>query len=281
VKANNGAKTLGGNAGLTNINGKPINLVKVGKQDGSPIVFIHGLGGSKDFWTPLIKTSGLDTDHQIYLYDFEGHGLTPTSPKHKISITSLTKDVRGVFDHANIELNGTLIAHYMGCLVALDSVLSNPGRVSKLVLVGPPPAPLPDAASKATHARAALVRQKGMAAVVDAVAAAGTSSATQRSIPMAYTGVGLSLLAQDPEGYAKACTALAEASQAFDRAAVDTDILIITGSEDKVSPVSLCEQYAKNSSSRGRNLEVLSEVGHWHVFEDPAGVAKHIKSSFG
>jgi pimeloyl-ACP methyl ester carboxylesterase len=241
-------------------------------------VFVHGLGGSLDFWTPLVKTTGLDADHQLYLFDFEGHGLSPTSPKSKITIASLADDLLGVFDHAGIAANGTLIAHSMGCLVALQFVLSNPGRVGKLILVGPPPSPLPEAASKGTLARATLVRQKGMAAVVDTVANAGTSSVTQQSKPMAYTGVRLSLLAQDPEGYAKACTALAEATNTLNIGAVDSDVLIVTGTEDKVSPVVLCEQYIKISPSGKRHLEVLKDVGHWHVFEDPEGVARHVKA---
>ncbi|OQO13032.1 hypothetical protein B0A48_02496 [Cryoendolithus antarcticus] len=278
LQPSNTAKSLGGTTGLVEINGKPTNVIKSGKEGGSPVVFVHGLGGSVDFWTPLIKTAGLESTHSLYLFDFEGHGLSPTKPQSKISISSLADDIRGVFDYAKIESGGTLIAHSMGCLVAMSFVLRNPGRVQKLILVGPPPSPLPQAGSDGSHARAALVRQKGMAGVVDAVASAGTSAATQKSNPLAYAAVRMSLLGQDPEGYAKACTALAEATSTLEMGSIDADVLIITGSEDKVSPVALCEKYSEQKAAKKRKVEVLSNVGHWHVFEDPRGVADAISS---
>lgn len=131
-------------------------------------------------------------------------------------------------DNAKITSGATLVAHSMGCLVALNFVLANPGRVSKMILVGPPPSPLPEIGSKGSHARATLVRSKGTAAVVDAVASAGTSAKTQAENPLAVAAVRSSLLGQDPEGYAKACSALAEATAELDISAVDAETLILS-----------------------------------------------------
>lgn len=230
-----------------------------------------------DYWNPLIQAAGLNETHNLYQYDFEGHGLSPTSPLSKLSIASLASDVKDLFDHLSIKPGATLFAHSMGCLVAIRFVLDNPSLVSKLILVGPPPSPLPEAGSKGSYARAALARSKGMAAVVDAVASAGTSARTQASNPVAVSAVRLSLLGQDPEGYAKACAALAGATDTLDVSKIEPRTLIITGSEDKVSPPALCERYG-DALPNTTGVEVLADVGHWHVFEDPYGVADAVKA---
>lgn len=275
VQASNASKAPGG-AGLTTINGKPMHYLKAGSEGGSPVVFVHGLGGTMDYWTPLIEALGMRSSHALHLYDFEGHGLSPTSPLNEITIGSLAEDLKGVFDHAKITGGATLFAHSMGCLVAARFALNNPGLVSKLVLVGPPPSPLPEAGSKGFQERAALVRKKGMAAVVDTVATAGTSEKTKKSNALALTAVRLSLLGQDPEGYAKACSALAKsASTTLDFSEIQAETLIATGTEDKISPPQLCEKYQSQLKSC-KGVHVLQEVGHWHLFEDPDGVAKAV-----
>jgi pimeloyl-ACP methyl ester carboxylesterase len=87
----------------------------------------------------------------------------------------------------------------------------------------------------------------------------------------------MSLLGQDPEGYAKACAALAGA-HGLDFAAIQAKTVLITGSEDKVSPVQLCEEYMEQLNGKA-SLQVLDNVGHWHVFEDLEGVAKIVQDA--
>ena len=262
---------------LTTINGKQLNYVNKGVKGGLPIVFVHGLGGTLDYWTPLIMTAGLEKTHSLHLFDFEGHGLSTTSPLSVLSIGSLATDLKAVFENASISSGAVLIAHSMGCLIALDFVINNPRFVSKLVLVGPPPSPLPETPSKGSYARAAAVRAGGMSAVADTVATAGTSESTKSKNAVAFTAVKLSLLGQDPEGYAKACTALAAATATtLDVAKIKADVLIITGSEDKVGPPDLCRKY-QSLMPNAREPVILPDVGHWHVFEDCAGVSKAVE----
>lgn len=275
LQQTNAAKIVDSSS-LTQINNKPLYYKSFGQTSGSSIVFVHGLGGSTEFYDPLIQALGLERSHSLHCFDLEGHGSSPTSPLSTLSIESFAEDVRGVFEKANITTGATLVAHSMGCLVATQFVLSHPDKVTKLILLGPPPSPLPEAGRTATYARADTVRAKGMQSIVDAVAMAGTSGKTKASNPVAVTAVRLSLLGQDPEGYSKACAALAGA-KALDFSAVQPETLIITGSEDKVSPQQLCENYVKGRNGRA-SLQVLQDAGHWHIFEDLQGTADAIRT---
>jgi 2-keto-4-pentenoate hydratase/2-oxohepta-3-ene-1,7-dioic acid hydratase in catechol pathway/pimeloyl-ACP methyl ester carboxylesterase len=271
IRGSNTAKAPNGN-GLSWINGKRVHYQKSGVDNGPPAVFVHGLGGTMDYWAPLISAGDLGSTYALHLYDFEGHGLSPTSPLSELTLDSLADDLKGLFDHGGIPEGAVLFAHSLGCLIAVHFVLKHPGLVSKLILAGPPPSPLPEAGSKGSYARAALARSNGMSAVVDAVVCAGLSEKTKASRAVSVAAVRLSLLGQDPEGYAKACSALAKSTNTYlDFSRIPADTLIITGTEDKISPPQLCKKY--NDALQGRKgLKILQDVGHWHVFEDPEGV---------
>jgi pimeloyl-ACP methyl ester carboxylesterase len=228
----------------------------------SHVVFIHGLGGTSDYFSPLLKELG--TSSTLHLLDLEGHGLSPSSALSVLSISSFADDIRELLAHAGVK-NAVVVAHSMGALVAVKLALEDPSLVTKLVLMGPPPSPLPDAGNKAVHARAAAVRSQGMRGAVDTVVTAGTSSKTQETSPIAMSAVRLSLMGQSPEGYAKACTALANAA-GLDFSKLECETLVLTGAEDKTSPPGLCEKY--QSQIPHSKLEVLENVGHWHLFED-------------
>ncbi|KAI0110323.1 hypothetical protein GGR51DRAFT_86308 [Nemania sp. FL0031] len=273
---NNASKTAGGRAGLRMVNGKPISYHKIGSGNEN-IVFAHGLGGTKDYWTPLISTLSLAHSATLHLYDFEGHGLSPTHPLSQLSIESLAADLAGIFETAGISTSApaTLFAHSMSCLVAIKFSLNNPGLVKRLVLLNPPPSPLPQASGSLFLARAALVRTKGMVAIVDAAVDASTSDFSKRNNPLAIAATRLSLLGQDPEAYAKACHALSSARTRLEVEKLAAETFIITGKEDRFSTPSLCEEY-KNRIKGSRLLE-LENVGHWLVFEDTRGLATAIR----
>jgi pimeloyl-ACP methyl ester carboxylesterase len=265
-------KSCGG-VGLTTVGSKSLHYRKLGS--GSPIIFIHGLGGSSEFYTPLITALSLERSHTLHLLDIEGHGLSPTSALSSVSISSYANDFHALADQEGIQ-GATVIAHSMGCLVAMTLATKFPELVSKLILLGPPPSPVPEAGRNGSIARATVVRQSGMAAVVDAIISAGTSAKSKNESPIAIAAIRLSLLGQDPEGYAKGCTALGGATEGIPIDQIRAQTLIVTGEEDKVSPPQVCENYAKHI--KWSQVEVLPQVGHWHVFEDLQGVAGTVGS---
>jgi pimeloyl-ACP methyl ester carboxylesterase len=271
IPTSNLNKTCGG-LGLTSINSKNLYYRQAGLADGPPIILIHGLGGSSEFYTPLITSLELEKTHSLHLLDIEGHGLSPTSAASTITISSYAADFYALSQHLKVG-SATVIAHSMGCLVALDLATNHPEVVSKLILLGPPPSPVPEAGRNGALSRAAAVRSSGMAAVVDTVITAGTSAKSKTDNPVAIAAARMSLLGQDPEGYAKGCTALAGV-EALPLQNLRAKTLIITGDEDKVSPPAVCEKYA--GEIKGTKVHVLPQVGHWHIFEDVNGVAKAV-----
>lgn len=278
IPTNNLSLTQGG-LGLTELpNGKRLNA-KVEGTGSEVIVFIHGLGGSTSFFTPLVRKLGLENteDWTNILFDLEGHGMSPSKATSKTSISSYVDDTRSLLTTLGVSKPVTIVAHSMGCLIALHLASQYPSLVKKLVLLGPPPAPLPAAAAEGCVKRAALVRAEGLKGVALAVTEAGTSRVTQSNRPLAFTAVQMSLLAQDPEGYAKGCTALAGAKDLH----IDLSqlgripSLLVTGSEDKVSSPDHVKRLGETMGNA--TVEILPDVGHWHVFEDIDGVASVVK----
>ena len=269
-----------GGLGLTPLpNGKRLDVQKIGSGP-RLLIFVHGLGGTKSFFSPLLAKLGLEdsTQYTSLLYDIEGHGLSPTSASSVITIESLADDLHELVTSLQLPTDEiTIIAHSMGCLVAEVFALRQPDLARRLVLIGPPPCPLPQAGHEASVKRAAIVRAEGMRNVAVAVSMAATSAKTQKKRPVAFNAVRMSLLGQDPEGYAKGCTALASAKDLnIDLAKLQSEVLIVAGEEDKVSPTT----WAKNLDEilvKSR-LEILPDVGHWHCFEDVDAVTSAVRS---
>ncbi|KAK4496382.1 hypothetical protein PRZ48_012362 [Zasmidium cellare] len=269
-----------GGVGLTTLpSGKQLYAKTIGNGP-STIVFIHGLGGTHSFYSPLTSLLGLEKEDQSQytslLLDLEGHGLSPTKASSKVTIESYAQDVKDLIDVLKLPTqNGiTLVAHSMGCLVASLFASKHPDLVSRLVLLGPAPCPLPAAGANGSLQRAAAVRKSGMSSVAHTIAANATSQKTKTSNPIGYAAVQGSLLSQDPEGYAKGCTALAGARDLqidFGKLGEKVEALVVTGDEDKISTPAHVKGLAE-TMGKGARAEVLEGVGHWHLFEDAEGV---------
>ncbi|KAK2052916.1 hypothetical protein LY76DRAFT_687587 [Colletotrichum caudatum] len=272
----NGEKSFQGRIGLAprQDGSSGVSYQRLGSGD-EQFVFVHGLGGTRDYWTPLVAALSLSNKASVHLYDFEGHGLTPTYPTQKLTIKHLSDELRSVFHQAEVspQSPANLVAHSIGCFIAIHFASEHPELVKKLVLLGPPPSPLPGHISDAWLDIADRVRGQGVAGVIDEVISAQTSDLTKKTNPLAVAAIRLSLLGQDPEAYAKACSALAWGDSA-DFGNLNIETLLVTGQEDTVSPPSVVESYAaKNARAR---VVVLPNVGHWHVFEDAVGVAQSL-----
>jgi pimeloyl-ACP methyl ester carboxylesterase len=273
--------------GMTTMNQKPTYYKATGKVDGPPIVFVHGLGATSEYFTPLISAMSLEQKYRIHLYDIEGHGLSPTHPLSRLSVRSLAADLNGVFEHANVTAGATLIADSLGGFIALQFVLSHPGKISRLILLSPPPSPLPEALGKRLYERADIARRYGMSAIVDSASMSTEPDSLTMLKPLALAARRISLLGQDPEGYAKACMAFGRATKRLepDNAIVsDVDSSAKdNGTKTKVLAVgeSRTDGYKFDLKSvygdvldDGEWTRSMDVGGHWSVFQDLEGLVK-------
>ncbi|PXW25891.1 UNVERIFIED_CONTAM: 2-keto-4-pentenoate hydratase/2-oxohepta-3-ene-1,7-dioic acid hydratase in catechol pathway [Williamsia faeni] len=261
---------------LTNTIGEPADrdhLVQAGSHrlfteqtgDGPVAVLIHGLGGATTVYEPQV--AALSETHRVLRYDLSGHGRSPVAGPN--SIDDWVDELLALLDTKGID-QAALVAHSMGTLVATTFAANHPDRVSKLALLGPV-RQQPEQAKTATRARARTVREGGMSAVADTIIAAALSEKSKTTRPLSVASVRELLLGQNPDGYASACEALAAAVEP-DFASINAPVLLITGDEDKVSPVATNDDLL--SIYPHAQLQVLEGVGHWHSLEDPDTVSR-------
>jgi pimeloyl-ACP methyl ester carboxylesterase len=237
-------------------------------SDGPTVVAVHGLGGTTNFWEPV--TADLATAYRVVRYDFDGHGRSPlTGP---VSVTELAEDLAAVIEQTGGPAH--VLGHSMGTLVVQQLAATRPELVTSIALLGPVRAQ-PDAAKEATRARAATVRAHGMAAVADTIVGAATSPAAREKHPAVGALVRELLLGQDAEAYAQACEALA-AAESPDLGAITCPVLLLTGTDDKVSPPATSEAMA--AELKDATTAVTSDCGHWTAVEAPAFVTHQLRA---
>lgn len=233
--------------------------------EGDCVVMIHGLGGSANTWTPLMPVL---SRHRVVRIELPGSGRSHRAHAvdgRPLSIASLVAAVLRVCGALRVE-KAWVVGHSLGTIVAMHLAAQEPKLVRGLALFGALLAP-PDAARPSIVARAAKARAEGMGPVADALLQATLSSATRSEAPVSVAFVRESLLAQDPEGYAKTCEALAEAQPA-DVGPLSCPVLLVTGDEDPVAPPQAVRSVAgKFANAR---VEVLPRCGHWTPVEKPA-----------
>ncbi len=240
---------------------------------GAPVLAIHGLGGSSNFWWPL--HTALPEALEITAPDMPSAGRSANDPA--LSISSLTSDMLALMDALGLE-QAHLLGHSMGTIICQHMAVSAPERVLSLALLGPlaePPVP----ARPNIAGRAELARTQGMQPISDAIIGAALAEKTKTEKPVTTAFVREMVAAQDPEGYALSCIALAE-SQAADVSGLSCPTVLITGEEDKVAPPPNVEALGTSFGSVVSPI-VLKDCGHWTLPEQPQTTISHLKSFYG
>ncbi len=237
------------------------------RGEGDVLLFIHGLGGSMNAWTPLlpalsrqrcvrIEMPGSARSHAAY--DLDEH----TPHKGQLSIAVFVGTLLKVCAALGIK-RAHVAGHSLGTITAQHLAVAAPGLVRSLSLFGAMAEALP-AQRLAMRERAAVARAEGMFGIAEAVSNAALSASTREGHPLAVAYVRESVAAQPAEGFARSCIALAQ-STAAPAHAITCPVLIINGDEDVVTPLSGARQLA--SQLLQARVEVLSRCGHWPQLE--------------
>ncbi|WP_372069290.1 alpha/beta hydrolase (plasmid) [Tistrella mobilis] len=232
-----------------------------GGATGDAVLCIHGLGGSSNFWSPVMEAFG---DRRVIRPDLAGAGRSATPDG--LSIAAHVAGLIGVLDVLGID-RVHVVAHSMGTIVAQHLAVEHPTRLRSLALFGPLAAP-PEPAREATRNRARQARQgaAAMQEIADAICKAATSAETKADRPVVLALVREQIMRQPAEGYALNCEALAAAEPArIEDLAIP--VLLVTGDEDGVgTPAGTAVLAARLKDVRSF---VLQGCGHWTTYEKP------------
>lgn len=230
---------------------------------GDAVLMIHGLGGTSNFWTPVLPALAR---FRTVRPDLPGSGRSHRV-EGELSIDRFVRALMRVCGAAGVE-RAHVAAHSMGTIIAFHLAALEPKLVRSLALFGPLTAP-PDSNRGPIRARGEKARKEGetgLQEIADAIVQGATSAETRGQRPVAVAAVRESLMRQSPEGYARSCEALSGA-QAADVSKIACPVLLVTGDEDAISPPQAVRAIAEKIP--GAQLEVLARCGHWTIYEKP------------
>jgi pimeloyl-ACP methyl ester carboxylesterase len=98
---------------------------------GTPVILVHGLGGSIENW--VFNIEPLAQRHRVYALDLKGFGRTDKLPLVK-DLSTMLKFISDFMDTQNIS-KASLVGNSMGGGLALAFAIQLPQKVDKLVLV--------------------------------------------------------------------------------------------------------------------------------------------------
>ncbi|XP_066552338.1 sn-1-specific diacylglycerol lipase ABHD11 [Amia ocellicauda] len=114
---------------------RPVSLsydVFDGKTTDTPLVFLHGLFGSKSNFHSIAKSLVQRTGRKVLTVDARNHGNSNHSPL--LTYEAMTNDLHHLLKQLHIG-KCVLIGHSMGGKVAMSSALQQPDLVERLVVV--------------------------------------------------------------------------------------------------------------------------------------------------
>ena len=113
------------------IEGKRMNYVDVGKGEGPPIVFIHGLSGTWQNW--LENLPYFAQKRRCIAMDLPGFGHSEM-PREKISISGYARQVDALCEQLGLGAC-IVVGNSMGGFVAAETAIRHPDRVERACLV--------------------------------------------------------------------------------------------------------------------------------------------------
>jgi sigma-B regulation protein RsbQ len=116
------------------------NNVKVsGRSEGRAMIFAHGFGCDQNMWR--FVAPAFEADHRVVLFDLVGAGgsdLTAYDPHRYDTLDGYAEDVIEICRALDLD-DATFVGHSVSAIIGILAAAREPGRIGKLVLVGPSP----------------------------------------------------------------------------------------------------------------------------------------------
>lgn len=239
---------------LRSVRGVRLNVVDTG-GDGSPVVLLHGIGGSGLDWGPQVQA--LRANHRVLLPDARGFGRSDRT-YGAMTFADYAEDVVDLLDQMDVQ-RPVVVGLSLGGMIAQAVALAAPDRIGGLVLCDTSGA-LDAALADALVLAQGMVTTEGMGAVssmfMPLLAGPGVTEATH---PW-FEAFAESFRGSDPLAFAVALGAIASLDHLDRLPAVEVSTLVIHGQEDALLSIAHAEALA--AAIPGARLSVLEGVGH-------------------
>jgi pimeloyl-ACP methyl ester carboxylesterase len=250
------------------IDGRRVRYVDYGA--GSPILLIHGLGGSWQNWLYNIPTLGLE--HRVIAVDLPGFGRSEPLPA-PAAMETQAEVLAALLDQLGIGPT-TVVAHSMGGIVAITLLGLRADLIDRLVLANAGGVHLSPArlaaivngfrvAARVLNRPAvirAITRRPRLRQLVFGGMMANPRALTGRFAAEVVPGLGA-------PGFLDALTAAAKASANIDPDAIRCPVLLIWGAQDRILPLAEARELCR--SLLDARLVVIEGAGHAPTFEQP------------
>jgi pimeloyl-ACP methyl ester carboxylesterase len=268
------------------------DLAHLDAGTGPAVVLLHGYPFDNSMWSEQIDFLGA-RGYRVIAPDLPGFGKAvaqtsvcePSGPNHRLksvplnritSMADMARDVAALMDKLAI-VDATICGLSMGGYVAFEFVHLFPLRVRGLVLADTR-APADNEQEKL--GRAQQVEQmlaKGMTEIAESSLPKLLAPRTLAEKPAVVARVRDMILRADPRGAAAAQRGMAaRRNYSADLAGINVPVLIITGRQDSIRPVTDAEfMHQHLNDSR---LEIIEDAAHMTNMEQPDSFNRALSS---
>jgi 3-oxoadipate enol-lactonase len=239
----------------------------MGPQDAPVLVLSNSLGATLEMWDA--QAEALAERFRVVRYDTRGHGGSDVPPG-PYSIDDVGGDVVALLDHLGVER-----AHFaglsLGGMTGMWLGFNAPERIERLVLLctspllGPP---------DGWADRAALVRERGTEAIVDATLERWLTDDFRAEHPNTVQWLTAMLVGMPDQGYANCCAVVEHMDLTDGLPHIAAPTLVIAGAQDPSTPPEHAEGIV--AAIPDARLEVLDPGAHLINVERPDDVTRLI-----
>lgn len=230
--------------------------------DGTPVVFLHGLGGTRASWGPQLRA--LSGHHRCVAWDMPGYGRS--EPIEPLTYPAIAARLVDLLDELAIA-RATLVGLSFGGMHALHTTLRHPDRVERLVLADTSPAFGIDGTTRDEWVRSRLdgIDRGGTPAdsaelIIDGITATALTGEIRSEIIGAFDEISA-------RGFRAAVECLPGHDVRDRLYTIDQPALVIVGELDRETPVEYSRMLADGLPNS--ELRVMPGVGHLTPSEAP------------
>ena len=226
------------------------------------LVFSHSLACDHTMWDP--QMTGF-ADFRILRFDTRGHGQSST-PAGDYPLEHLADDLKALLDALAIR-RCHFVGLSMGGMLGQQFALKYPGRFASMTLADTT-SRYPAEARGVWDERLALVRSRGMDAIVPSTLERWFTAAFREREPAAVARIGQLIRSTPVAGYAGCAYGISRIDLSARLGAVDCPALVIVGDSDLGTPRPMSEEIVR--SLPGSRLHVIGQAAHLSNVEQPA-----------